>query len=81
MTNEAIIKLKFLFKEEAAIVDLQVLGIIGMMLSGSWMSKFYTDLKTEKDPVNTIQIVKGVISNLKIFQYPMHILLAKKRLI
>lgn len=78
-TNETLVKLKRLFQEETAIVELQVLGIMGKMLSGPWMSTFYTDLNTQKHPIDTMQTVKDVIANLKIqLQAPMDILLAQK---
>lgn len=76
--NETDEKLKHLIKEEAAIVELQVLGIMGKTLSGPWMNMFYTDLAKEQSPINTMKIVKDVIENLKKFDDPQNILVAER---
>lgn len=44
--NKLVVKLKDLVVEEAVEIELQILGIPGKMLSGPWMNRFYTDLKT-----------------------------------
>lgn len=54
---------------------MQVLGIIGKMLPGPWMSNIYTYLKTQKDPIDTMNIVKGVIENLKVLTEASQIIL------
>lgn len=57
-----------------------MLGIISMMLPGSWMGALYIDLKTKRNPIHTMQTVKSVISDLQVFLDSMHVLLAKKDL-
>lgn len=63
--NKLVIKLKGLIVEEAAETELQILGILGKMLSGPWMNKFYTNLKECKNPIDTMAMVKNVIEELK----------------
>lgn len=65
-TNETVSRLQILYTEEAAIIELQVLGIIGKLFSGPWMSTFYTSLETQNDPIDTMNIVKGVIDKVKV---------------
>lgn len=55
---------------------MQVLEIIGNMLSGPWTSVFYNDLAKQNVHIDTMNIVKGVIENRKILpEAPMNILL------
>lgn len=37
-------KFKILINDEAAVVELQVLGIVGKMFWGPWMKTFYTNI-------------------------------------
>lgn len=64
--NKSITRLKRLIEEDTAIVKLQVLGIIRKMLSGSWMSTFYTNLNAQKVLIDTMQVIKDVIPNPKL---------------
>lgn len=74
-TNETVTRLKQLIMEEVVAIELQVLGIIGKMLSGPWMSAYYTDLSKQKDTIDTMIIVKGVIEKIKVLtEAPMSIL-------
>lgn len=68
-TNKVVKKLKMLVTNEAAVIELQVLGLVGKLFSGPWMKTFYTDLSATQDPVNTITVVKSVLQNLKNFEF------------
>lgn len=63
------------FGNEVAYLELQVLGVIGKLLSGPWMRAFYTSLKDQYTFTDGIQIVEGVVDQLKILvQDPMKVL-------
>lgn len=46
------------------------------MFSRPWMHMFYKDLMKSQNPINTMQIVKGVIKNLNKFEDPKTVVLA-----
>lgn len=56
--------------EEAVIAEFQVLAIMGKMLSGPWMTNFYTKLPNEENLIDAMKTVKAIISNLQKFQDP-----------
>lgn len=56
-SNKVVEKLKILIDDEAAVVELQVLGIVGKMFSGPWTKIFYTDLNKTQNPINTMHTV------------------------
>ena len=45
--------------------ELHVLGLLGKLLSGPWMKKFYTSASTEINHVDGIEVVKQVLENLR----------------
>ncbi|XP_064605780.1 uncharacterized protein LOC135470675 [Liolophura sinensis] len=53
------------FVNPVAKVELQVLGLVGKILSGPWMTKFYTSPEKQVDHVDGIPIVKNVIDTIK----------------
>lgn len=53
------------FSNPIAALEMKVLGLIGKMLTGPWMSTFYTSADTEIDHIQGINIVKGVISEIR----------------
>lgn len=64
--NGTVANLKQFFTEEAAIVVMQVLGIIGKKLLGLLIRAFYTDFWKKAYPVDTRNIVKEVIEHIKL---------------
>lgn len=74
--NDTILWLHSLLDEPAAIVERQVQGITGKMLSRPWMSNIYAYFKKRKASMQTVMCV---ISNLKKqIKDSMHILLTTK---
>uniref|UniRef100_A0A8C7YFM4 Uncharacterized protein n=1 Tax=Oryzias sinensis TaxID=183150 RepID=A0A8C7YFM4_9TELE len=61
-------------------VEMQVLGLIGIFLSGPWMSKFYTAAATQTvSHVDGIETVRNVIETIKTFvEVPLETLVLKK---
>lgn len=55
------------FKSPVAQVEIQVLGLIGKLLSGPWMAKFYRSSATQVSHVNGIAIVKQLVDLVKRF--------------
>ncbi|KAK6177160.1 hypothetical protein SNE40_015317 [Patella caerulea] len=53
------------FESSLAKVELQVLGLLGKMLTGPWMSSFYTSHQNEINHLEGIQTVQQVIKRLK----------------
>lgn len=53
------------FATTTAHVELQVLGLLGKILTGPWMKKFYVSAKEQIDHVEGIQVVKKVLGVLK----------------
>ena len=53
------------FVSTTAQVEIQVLGLIGKLLTGSWMKAFYTSANNQIDHVDGILVVKDVILKLK----------------
>lgn len=53
------------FSLETAHVEMQVVGLIGKLLTGPWMARFYTSAATEINHIDGISCVKIVISELK----------------
>ena len=44
---------------------MQVLGLIGKLLTGPWMQKFYTSASDQVDHIHGISVVKEVVAKLK----------------
>ena len=44
---------------------MQVLGLLGKILTGPWMQKFYTNADSETDHIQGISLVQNVIDELK----------------
>ena len=53
------------FAHEIALLEMQVLGLFGKLLSGPWMKKFYTSATEQTDHIDGINIVRNVVSVLK----------------
>ena len=53
------------FANETAKLRLQVLGLLGKLLSGPWMQKFYTSAESQIDHTHGITVVRDVVSALK----------------
>lgn len=47
-------------------VEMQVLGLLGKLITGPWMKKFYTAAKDQVDHVEGILIVKNLVQRLKV---------------
>lgn len=57
---------------------MQVLGMIGKMLSRFSISTSYNTVTTQKEPINTMIVVKELIDNLKVLtEDPMSIFVSK----
>ena len=54
------------FDNPTAILEIQVLGLLGKLLTGPWMQMFYTSAERGLDHVTGIGIVKTVVSVLKV---------------
>ena len=55
------------YQSPVAKVEIQVLGLLGKLLSGPWMSRFYTSVDTQVSHIDGICIVKGVLTTVKAF--------------
>jgi len=44
--------------------ELHVLGLLGKLLSGPWMKKFYISAASEMQHIKGIQVVKDIIGRL-----------------
>ena len=53
------------FTDTTGIVELQVLGIIGKLITGTWIKLFYTSHMNQIEPVDGIQGLKEVLIQLK----------------
>jgi hypothetical protein len=53
------------FAHEIALLEMQVLGLFGKLLSGPWMKKFYTSATEQTDHIDGMNIVRNVVSVLK----------------
>ena len=53
------------FQTPEARVEIHVLGLIGKLFSGPWMSKFYTSSSIQISHIDGISIVKNVLSVVK----------------
>ena len=53
------------FVSTTAQVEMQVLGLIGKLLTGPWMKAFYTSATNQIDHIDGIVVVKDVILKLK----------------
>lgn len=54
------------FKNDVAILEMQILAILEKTLAGPWMKKFYTAADVQIDHVEAIQIVRDIIGELKV---------------
>ena len=52
-------------KTTQARVELQVLGLLGKLLTGPWMTQFYASPLTQVQHIEGISIVKGIVNKLK----------------
>ena len=52
-------------ENDLAVLELQILGILGKTLTGPWMKRFYTSSENEINHIDGIDIVKSVVDNLK----------------
>ena len=55
------------FQNQTAVLEMQVLGLLGKILTGPWMHKFYTNADSEIDHIQGISLVRNVIDALKIY--------------
>ena len=55
------------YQSPVAKVEIQVLGLLGKLLSGPWMSRFYTSVDTQVSHIDVICIVKDVLTTVKAF--------------
>ena len=53
------------FLYPVAKVEIQILGLIGKILSGPWMRRFYTSTTTQISHVDGISVVKQVLARVK----------------
>ena len=53
------------FQNSTAMLEMQVLGLLGKTLTGPWMKKFYTSAESQIDHVEGISIVRDVIEELE----------------
>ena len=53
------------FQTQTAVLEMQVLGLLGKILTGPWMQKFYTNADSETDHIQGISLVQNVIDELK----------------
>ncbi|XP_050404243.1 uncharacterized protein LOC126820380 [Patella vulgata] len=53
------------FGLETAITEMQVVGILGKLLTGPWMTKFYASAESEVSHMEGINIVKDVLCTLR----------------
>lgn len=53
------------FNSTAGQVEMQVLGLLGKLLTGPWMTKFYTGADDQTDYIKGIEIIKETVQKLK----------------
>ena len=53
------------FSTKTAVAELQVLGLIGKLLTGPWMQKFYTGVQSNLSHVDAIEVVRSIVDRLK----------------
>ena len=53
------------FGNQTAIVEMQVLGLFGKLLTGPWMVQFYTSASSEVHHIDGIRIVQRVLQTVK----------------
>lgn len=53
------------FEHEYGILEMQVLGLLGKLLTGPWMQQFYTGAQDELSHIDGIAIVRKVVSTVK----------------
>lgn len=53
------------FKNPTAVLEMQVLGLLGKLLSGPWMRKFYTSATDQIEHIEGITVMKDVLASLK----------------
>ena len=67
------------FDRPTAKVEIQVLGLVGKLLSGPWMTTMYTSAEKQINHVDCIDVVRNVISVIKEYDdHPMSVLTTKK---
>ena len=67
------------FSNRVTIMEFQVLGLVGKLLTGPWMKKFYTSYLDESHHIDGINTVKTVLQALKAqVDCPLDVLSAKK---
>ena len=66
------------FDRPTAKVEMQVLGLVGKLLSGPWMKTMYTSAEKQINHVDCIDVVRNVISVIKEYDdHPMSVLSTK----
>ncbi len=53
------------FNSTAGQVEMQVLGLLGKLLTGPWMTKFYIGADDQTDYIKGIEIIKETVQKLK----------------
>ena len=53
------------FAHQTAQLEMQVLGLLGKLLSGPWMKKFYTSAADQLHHIDGIEVVREVVDVLK----------------
>ena len=54
------------FQTEVARAEMHVLGLFGKLLTGQWMTTFYTSVESQVSHVEGIEVVKSVLTALKL---------------
>lgn len=62
------------FSSDIAHVQMQVMGLLGKLLTGPWMRKFYRSAEDQIDHVEGISIVRKVVRKLKEQTDPLELL-------
>lgn len=62
------------FRSTTGHVQMQVLGLLGKLLTGPWMKKFYRAAVNQIDHVEAISVVKEVVTRLKEQRSPLDLL-------
>ena len=63
------------FEHPIAVIEMQVLGLLGKLLTGPWMQVFYTSAESELDHIKWISVIKNVMTTLKVaVKDPCHII-------
>ena len=63
--SEIVNKLVSAFTHRNAKLEFQVLGLIGKLLSGPWMTKFYSSARNQISTEDGIELVRRVISEIR----------------